>query len=138
MPVPIEIAGRAIDMSSRIAHSETVAASPSAATETTIATITLPQDVALNTGVFLWGWAAFTVGGSGTASNLRIRQTDTSGAVKAATGALTTAAAALFAPSCIGFDASPTTAGVYVLTLTVTGAVSGSTVSAVELFAFVV
>ena len=142
MPVaPLEVTAASIDLSGRVAESKTVAASPSAATETTIATITVDTNLAIQQGVLLRGFAAFTVGTNGSAVTLKIRRTDTSGATVASTGALTggIAAAALVAETVLGFDtALGGTGQVYVLTLTVTGANAASTVSAVELDAIVV
>lgn len=136
--LPIQYSGKFMDLSGRIAHSETVVASPAAATETIIATVTIPSDVAVTAGVFLFGWAAFTVGTNGVSANLKLRQTDASGTTKAATGAMTETAANLDARSILGFDAAPPAAGVYVLTLTVASGSAPSTVSAVELVALVV
>lgn len=128
------------DWSSRVVHSETVVASPSGSAETIIAQITVQADVTIGSGVSLSGWAAYTVGTSGTAGNLRIRQTNVSGTVVVATGALTGnhGAGVLVADDVNGFDASPPSPRVYVLTLTVTAGAAASTVSAVELLAVVV
>lgn len=141
MPQPIQYSAEHIDLSARYFYSTTVAASPSGATETTIATLTVNGDLAIGKGIRLTGWAAFTVGTSGTATNLRIRQTNTSGTVIAATGALTggIAAANLVAQDVEGLDTGATLPGqVYVLTLTVTAGAAASTVSAVLLDAFVI
>src|SRR6266516_4570077 len=128
MPDPFLESVRFLDLSPRVAHSETVAASPAAAAETIIATVTLPSGLTLATGVFLFGWAAYTVGTNGVSANLKIRQTDASGSTKAATGALTVVAANLAHATAIGFDAAPTAAGVYVLTLTIGSGSAASTV----------
>jgi hypothetical protein len=139
MPQPIRQDAAGIDLTPRFVRSVTVAGSPAAAAETTVATITVPGDIAQVLGIELIGWGAFTVGTSGTASTLRIRQTNTSGTVIASTGALTTAAAALFAPSVMGLDTAGVLPGqVYVLTLQVTSAAAASTFSAVYLRALVV
>lgn len=142
MPIaPIEVSGQQIDLSSRVAESKTVAASPPDATETTIATITVNTDQAIQQAILLRGFAAFTVGTNGTAVTLKIRRTNTSGTTIASTGALTggIAAAALVAETVLGFDTGVGGTGqVYVLTLTVTGGSAASTVSAVELDAIVV
>lgn len=138
MPDPFNESARFIDLSKRLVHSQAVVASPAAAAETTIATITIPSGLTLADGVVLFGWCAFTVGTNGTSFNLKVRQTDTSGSTKAATGLLNATAANLVSPSILAFDAAPTAAGVYVLTLTVTAGSAESTVSAVELLALVV
>lgn len=141
MPVPIETTAAQIDLSQRFAATKTVVASPALAAETIIASLTVNTDESIVSGVMLRGWAAFTVGTSGTAVTLRIRQTNVSGTVIASTGALTggVTAAALVQEAVLGFDASPAATGqVYVLTLQVTGGAAASTVSAVELDATVV
>jgi hypothetical protein len=70
---------------------------------------------------------------------LKIRQTNGSGTVVAATGALTggVAAAALLAQDVSGSDATPGV-GTYVLTLQITSGATNTTISAVSLRAFVV
>ena len=140
-PQQITVAAPQIDLSARIIDTTTVGASPTAAAETIIGTLTIPNfaGIAVMQRIYLGGWAAFTVGTAGTAANLRIRQTNVTGTVIAATGALTggIAAAALVAQDVCGSDASPGVA-VYVLTLQVTSATAGSTVSALQLYALVV
>lgn len=137
----IRINGLAVDLSSRFVQSNTVAASPSAATETTICTVTIPANAAQASGILLMGFAAFTVGTSGAACNLKIRQTNTSGATVSATGATTGGVAAgnLVDMNVSGFDAAGVLPGqVYVLTLTVTSGAASSTVSAAQLLAVVI
>lgn len=141
MPVPIRYDSQGLDLSKRVQVYTTVDASPALAAETVIATLTLAgfADTAIVSGIALSGWAAFTVGTSGTAARLRIRQTSVAGTVKADTGALTggIAAAALVAQDVEGFDAAPGV-GVYVLTLQVTAGAAASTVSALKLQAILV
>lgn len=139
-PDPIVRGAAGLDLSQRFVTSSTVAASPSAATETTICTLTIPSNLQVTSAVILLGFAAFTVGTSGTACNLRIRQTNTSGTTIGATGATTGGISAtnLVDMNVAGQDASPPAAGVYVLTLTVTGGAAASTVSAANLVAIVV
>lgn len=136
MPVPIRYDSQGLDLSKRVQVTTTVVASPAAAAETIIGTLTLTgfADTGILSGIELSGWAAFTVGTSGTACTMRIRQTNVSGTVVASTGALTggIAAAALVAQDVEGFDAAPGV-GVYVLTLQVTGGAATSTVSALKL-----
>jgi len=136
MPVvPIQETSAGIDFSQRVQVSTTVAGSPAAATETIIAQLTLQGDVSVQRSVILRGWAAFTVGTSGTAVQLRIRQTNVSGTVKGDSGALTGGVAAgnLLVESVAGVDTSPANTGqVYVLTMQVTNGAAASTVSAVE------
>ena len=138
--VPIDQSAIATDLSPRIIQSSTVAASPSAATETTICTLTIPSNVPVVSGIILMGFAAFTVGTSGSACNLKIRQTNTSGSTIAATGATTGGVSAgnLLDMNVSGVDTASVAAGVYVLTLTVTAGAATSTVSACQLVAIVV
>lgn len=141
MPVPIAQSAANIDISPRVAFTSTVVASPAAATETIIASLTLNTDEVIRSGILLRGFAAFTVGTSGTAIRLRIRQTNVSGTVIADTGAVTGGVAAtnLLAETVLGFDTAPAATGqTYVLTLTVTAGAAASTVSAVDLDATIV
>ncbi len=131
-----------LDLSGRFFFTTTVVASPAASAETIIASLTIPANIAAVTGVDLTGWAAYTVGTSGSAVRFRIRQTDASGAIKGDTGALTGSqhgAAILSADDVEGFDTAPVLPGqVYVLTMQVTAGAAASTVSAVKLRAIVV
>jgi hypothetical protein len=131
----------AIDLSPRFIRSAVVVASPALAAETIIAQSPAVGDVAIIQGVRLSGWAAFTVGTTGTAVRLRLRQTNVAGTVVADTGALTAgiAAAALVSQDVEGFDAAAVApAQVYVLTLQVTGGSAVSTVSAVMISGLVI
>lgn len=140
MPEPIRSTNLTTDLTPRFVTTTTVGASPSAASETIIATLTIPNflDIPVVSGIFLTGWAAYTVGGSGVSANLKIRQTNVSGTTVAATGVLNKTAASLYADDVNGYDTSPPTGGVYVLTMTVASAVSASTVSALLLTAIVI
>lgn len=140
MPTPpIQFSGANLDLSPRFFSTDTVAASPSAATETTIATLTIGSQLAVVSGIVLFGYAAYTVGTSGVSVNLKIRQTNTSGATIKATGATTAVAANLGSMDLQGFDTSPTLPGqVYVLTMTVGSGAATSTVSAAALYALVI
>jgi hypothetical protein len=125
-----------MDLSKRVQVYSTVDASPAAAAETVIATLTIAgfADTAIISGALLMGWAAYTVGTSGTAVRLRIRQTNVSGTVKADTGALTGSqlgAGILSADDVNGFDTAPV--NTYVLTMQVTSGAAASTVSALVL-----
>ena len=136
MPTPIGQSINNHDLLSRFVDTTTVGASPALAAETIIGTLTNPNfgDLTITQRVYLAGWAAFTVGTSGTAVRLRIRQTNVAGTVVADTGALTGGVAAgnLLAQDVSGSDASPGV-GVYVLTLQVTAGAAASTVSALQL-----
>lgn len=141
MPVPIQADAQRIDLSKRVQVYATVDASPSAATETVIATLTLSgfADTPIISGALLFGWAAYTVGTSGASVRLRIRQTNVSGTVKADTGAMTGSqhgAGILSSDDVNGFDTAPV--GVYVLTLQVGSAAAASTVSALVLGAILI
>ena len=141
MPVAFSVSSARVDLSQRFQVYTTVDASPAAATETVIATLTLAGfgDLQVASGVQVSGWAAFTVGTSGTAVRLRIRQTNVSGTVVADTGALTGGVAAgnLIAQDTEGFD-SGAGKNAYALTLTVTGGAAASTVSALLLRAIII
>lgn len=140
MPEPIRQSALFLDLTPRVRSTTVVAASPPLAAEVVIATLTIPDfaDISVMSGVDVSGWAAFTVGTSGTAVRLRLRQTSLVGTLVADTGALTggVAAAALLAQDVAGFDAGAGV-GVYVLTLQVTAGSAASTVSAVKLRAIV-
>ena len=141
MPQPIVQSAGGLDLSARIVDTTTVGASPAAAAETIIGTLTIPNflDAAVVQKIYLTGWAAFTVGTNGTAVTLRIRQTNVSGTVIATTGAVTggIAAANLCVQDVAGSDATPGVA-VYVLTMQVTAGSAASTVSALQLVALIV
>lgn len=139
MPEPIRFNSVAFDLATRFQSYNTVDASPAAGSEAVIATLTLADfgDIAVVSRIELVGWAAFTVGTSGISANLRVRQTNVSGTVVAATGALTVSAGDLYAPYVSGFDATPGV-GAYALTLTVGSGAAESTVSALELRAVVI
>jgi len=134
MPEPIRYTSPYFDLSARLVYTTTVAASPSANAETIIGTLTIANfnDLAVLSGIRLRGWAAFTVGTSGVSANLRIRQTNVSGTVVAATGAVTETAANLDELEVQGTDAAPGV-GVYVLTLTIGSGAATSTVSQLSL-----
>lgn len=141
MPLPIQQSAAALDLSPRVQYSKTVVGSPALAAETIIASVTLAGDIAVVSGIEVSGWAAFTVGTSGTAVRLRLRQTSVAGTVVQDSGALTggVAAAALLAQDIEGLDAAPVMPGqIYVLTLQVTAGAAASTVSAVYLRAMIV
>jgi hypothetical protein len=138
-PVPIRYDSQGLDLTKRFQVTTTVGASPALAAETVIATLTLAgfADTPVLTGVALNGWAAYTVGTSGTAVTFRIRQTGVSGTIVQTSGALTRAAASLAADDINGLDAGAGV-GVYVLTMQVTSASAPSTVSALLLQAVII
>ena len=140
--VSIESSALTADWSPRIVDTTTVQNSPiAAAAETIIATLAIPNfgGTPIVAKIYLDGWAAYTIGGTATATTLRIRQTNGAGTVVANTGALTAgvAAAALAAQDVCGSDATPGVA-TYVLTLQVTGGSTNTTISAVSLRATIV
>lgn len=141
MPNPIRLGGDEVDLAPRFQTTAVVTASPALAAETIIATLNLNTDLAITAGVQLWGYAAYTVGTSGTAATLRLRRTNVAGTVVQTSGPITggVAAAALRADDIQGFDTGATSpAFTYVLTLQVTAGSAASTVSAVQLCALVV
>jgi hypothetical protein len=134
MPRPINEAADAIDLRPRVVNTNAIVGSPAAASETIVAQTAAIGDVSVQAGVLLFGWVAFTVGGSGTAARLRVRQTNVGGTIVADTGALTVTAGNLVSPSILGFDAAAVSPSqVYVLTLTITAGAATSTVSATQL-----
>lgn len=136
---PNRISAVGLDLSPRVFHTATVAASPAAGAETTIATLTVNADLSVAAGVLLFGFAAFTVGTSGVSAQLKLRQTGTSGTTIKDSGATTVAATNLKAMEIVGLDASPSLPNqVYVLTLTIGSGAAASTVSAVTLLALVI
>lgn len=141
MPVPIRYDSQGLDLTKRVQVTTAITGSPALAAETIIATLALTgfSDTPIVSGIDLSGWAAFTVGTSGTAITMRIRQTNVSGTVVATSGPLTggIAAAALVAQDVEAFDAGAGV-GTYVLTLQVTGGAAASTVSATKLRAILV
>jgi hypothetical protein len=144
MPVePIKWSGTNIDLSKRVVQSSAVVGSPALAAETIVCTLpALDASVPFSTGVFLSGVVSFTVGTSGTAITVRIRQGAVagSGTVVASTGAITGGVAAgnLLSQDLQGFDTAPAAGQVYSLQLTVTGGAAASTVSQTNLTAIAV
>src|SRR5438045_7302819 len=111
--MPIEAITRSapgLDLSSRVVDTTVVVASPALAAETIIASLTIPafNAQAVVQKVYLDGWCSFTVGTSGSAITLRLRQTNAAGTVVATTGALTGGIAAtnLVAQDIAGSDAA--------------------------------
>lgn len=139
MPIPIRYDASTINLSPRFFHSETVAASPAAATETTICTLTCTGDLAVNAGAALEACCSFTVGTSGVSATLRLRQTGTSGTTIYNSGANTVTAGNLYTMGVQGFDSAIVMPGqVYVLTLTIGSGAAASTVSAASIFCTVI
>jgi hypothetical protein len=136
MPKDIHIDGGYVDLSARFAHSATVVASPSAATETIVASVTTPGDIAIVLGVYVVAVINFTVGGSGVSSQVKLRRTNVSGTTFHDTGATTSAAASLQGRVAAGIDTGGAAGTVYVATLTVASAVAASTVSSVSIACF--
>jgi hypothetical protein len=135
----IAISGGGVDMTPRVWRSAAVAASPAAASETIICTFTITDAPAINTGIELEGWAAFTAGTNAVSANLKIRQTGTSGTTIAATGATTVVATDLYSLNLRGLDTAAVLPNqVYVLTLTMASGSATSTVSACELYATII
>jgi hypothetical protein len=140
---PITRNSLGLDLSSRFVASTAVVASPAAAAETIIASVTIPANIAAVAGVWLQGWAAYTVGTNGTAVTFRLRQTNVAGTLVVSSGALTGSqhgAAILSADDVNGYDIAPPAfpGAIYVLTMQVTAGSASSTVSAVFLGALVV
>lgn len=139
MPTPINASAAGLDLSPRVFSSTTVVASPAAAAETIVCTVTCTGDIAVIAGILLVGWTAFTVGTNGVSVQTKIRRTNVSGSTRVDSGAETATAANLGTSNVVAFDTGPTMPGqVYVLTLTVASGSAASTVSAVGLVAIVI
>lgn len=138
-PPPIRIGAAGLDLSERFFRTATVDASPAAASETVVATLTVTPELAVQEGVIVWGYVALTVGTAGVSLNTRIRRDSLTGTIIKASGATTATAANLIDRAIVGFDTGPTLPNeVYVLTLILASASAESTVSAVELAALVI
>ena len=144
----VKTGGKGVDLSPRVASSNTVVGSPATNAETVVCQVTgIPTDTPVMSGVFLSGCASLTVGTSGTAITVRIRTGTAAGAgtVVATSGALTGGISAgnLISQDIQGFDtavsggSSPGTAS-YCLTVQVTGGAATSTVSQTNLTALVI
>lgn len=139
MPPPLRLNASGLDLTGREADAASVSASPAAASETIIATVTADTDVSVLHGALVIGFAAFTIGTSGTAYTLRIRETNVSGTVVKSTGAINVTAADLVSATIVGVDTGATGSGqVYVLTLEVANGAAESTVSSVELLTLLI
>lgn len=133
---PIVTSARGLDLSSRIVTTTAVVGSPALAAETIIAQTAALSNISVVSGVVLMGWAAYTVGTSGTAVTFKIRQTNVSGTTIASSGALSGSqhgAGILSADDINGVDTAPGAGQVYVLTMQVTNGAAVSTVSGVFL-----
>lgn len=138
---PITRNAAGLDFNPRFLTTSAITGSPATNAETIVATLAAIDDtLAVMSGVWLSGVVSFTVGTSGTAITVRIRQTNTSGTIVASTGAITGGVSAgnLLSQDLQGFDTAPSGSQVYVLTLQVTGGAATSTVSATNLVALVV
>lgn len=139
MPQPIQQNAAGIDLSGRFYNSTAISASPSANAETIVAQLSITDSLVIAQGIWLAGCVAWTVGTSGTASTIRLRQTNVSGTVIASTGAVTTAAASLRYHNLFAIDTAAVLPNqTYVLTLQVTNGAAASTVSYVFLGAIIV
>ena len=138
MAEPITASALGLDLSARIVASKTVVASPALAAETVIATVELEDDPTIVSGILVMAFAAYTIGTSGTAANLRIRQTGLSGALIVSTGDRNVTAGNEAEISCDGFDTAPIAGNVYAATLQIANGAAASTVSAVSLVALAI
>lgn len=140
MTEKIALSAVGLDLSARMAQSSVVVASPAANAITSVCALTVSgfSNLQVALGVQLEGFVAFTVGTLGASAKLDIRQTGTSGAVIATTGATTVTAGDLYTISIQGLDTGPLSAGVWILALTIGSGTATSTVSATQLFATVI
>lgn len=145
MPYPITQAVQ--EIARRVVSNSSIVGSPSAATEVIVCQITgIDGNLPVIGGIWLSGSVSFTVGTSGAAIRVRIRQGTTagSGTVVADTGAVTGGVSAtnLISQDIQGFDTAATNGSVpastsYHLSLQVTSGAAASTVSATNLVAIV-
>lgn len=127
------------DLSRRFVASTTIVASPTNANEVVIASLVLPANLTIVSGIILIATAGFTVGTSGVTGTLQIRHTNISGAVVGSSGAVTEVATHLDVLTAIGIDLAPVLPNqAYVATLTVGSAVAASTVNNAGLIAIAV
>jgi hypothetical protein len=148
MPYQFEYNAALLDLSARIKSSSVVVGSPALAAETVVCQVTgLDNFLGVAAGVFLSGVCSFTVGTTGSAVRLRIRQGTVagSGTLIADSGAVTggVAAAGLISQDLQGFDTASSggtaiASTSYHLSLQVTAATAISTVSATNLVVVVV
>ena len=144
IPQSIQVSGAGVDLSPRFSANNTVVASPAAASETVIASITsIPASIVVASGVLIVAQCAFTVGTSGASARYRIRQGTTagSGTVVFDSGVTTAGITAgnLVIENMIGFDTAASLPGqAYCLTLTVGSGAAASTVSAASIAALVI
>lgn len=147
MPYGFIQSANTLDLGPRVASSSTIVGSPALAAETIVAQVVgIDGQLSVSVGVWLSAAVSFTVGTSGTAIRLRIRQGTTVGAgtVVADTGALTggVAAAALLSQDIQNLDATAVGGAAvsstsYHVSLQVTGGAAASTVSQANIFALV-
>ncbi|HVE35376.1 MAG TPA: hypothetical protein VNC18_17555 [Gemmatimonadaceae bacterium] len=136
---PLRLSGAGVDLSPRVQQNATVVASPSGSTETIVGSITISGDIVAAAGILVFGFGAYTVGGSGVSVDLKLRKTDASGSTLGATGAVDIAATKLGSGALFAFDTSPSLPGqVYVLTATVASGAAETTFSAVKMLAVIV
>lgn len=135
MPDPIEYSASLIDFTSRFAANQVVVASPAAAAETIIASVTVPDTAAVLAGVLIVCEAAYTVGTNGVSVRFRVRQTSVAGTVVGDTGAITETAANLDSTTVVGFDTAPPAVRTYKVTMIVASGSAASTVSALTIAA---
>src|SRR5882762_7824795 len=134
---PVQEGADSLDLGNALVSSQTVVGSPAAATETIIAQVTIPV-VRDDQEVHLIGVCGYTAGTSGVTGQLKIRRTDASGSTKATGPAKTIVATQVYDAVIAAKDAPGAVVNqVYVMTLTVGSGAATSTVSMVDLKAFV-
>lgn len=118
--------------------STTIVGSPALAAETTVASTVVGGVAGPSSRVLLIGFVALTVGTSGTAVRIRLRNGSITGTVVGDTGAMTAVAANLVSFAVLGVDSPGDVSSLaYVMTAQVTAGAAVSTVSSVQLVAVV-
>jgi hypothetical protein len=144
MPDLIDIGGFRVDLTRRVVTSSVVAASPSGSSETLVAkTPAFDNQLQIVTGCIILCTIAYTIGTSGNACTVQLRQgvTQGSGTVIFTTGAQTgghNTAGQLVSDEVSGWDASPGSQQAYHVSLTVASGAAASTVSKVTITAIAI
>lgn len=132
---PITYNGGAVDLSPRVSQNTTVVASPAAATETIIASITVPSGITITAGVLVICSFGVTIGTNGVSYRTRVRNTGVTGTVVGDTGVETGSAASLYNVTVIGWDTAAVAGTLEKVTLTIASGSASSTVTPLSIVA---
>ncbi len=135
---PITLSGAALDLSGRVAQNTTVVASPAGASETIVASVTVPSGIVITSGVLVVCVFGVTIGTNGVSYRARVRNTNVTGTVVGDTGVVTASAASLYEVTVIGFDTAAVAGTLEKVTLTVASGSASSTVTPLNIFCLAV